>query len=45
MLTAIGVYSAVFLRVAVRLVHLVSSMIMLTVLVLECFCYLDRHPI
>lgn len=40
-----GAYSAIFLRLVIRVVHLVSSMILLTVLILECFCYFDKHSL
>ena len=45
MMTMIGTYCFVVMRMATRIVHLVSAMIMFTVLVLECFCELERTAV
>lgn len=40
-----GVSGNVLIRLITRMVHIITSIMMLTILILECFFYLDRHSI
>ena len=40
-----GISGNVLVRLAARMVHIAISMLMLTILILECFFSLDRHSI
>jgi len=40
-----GVSGNVLIRLIARMVHIITSIMMLTILILECFFYLDRHSI